>query len=151
MPVTLAGGTDYLVHAAIVFYMSGPGGRSVQDVNIAHIPLAGYRLTARLTLARTVWTWGDGSSTIVTQGDLAGHPYTDAEPCESATVCTAYIAHGYRRPGHRNITVQAFWTVKVTVDGTGENIPIAGDVYRTDPIGKSIAVRQARVVLVPTR
>lgn len=150
-PVTLAGGTDYLVHAAIVFYMTGPGGRSVRSVTIAHIPLSGYRLTARLALVRTVWTWGDGTSTTVGLGDVAGHPYSDATPCESATVCTAYIAHGYRRPGHATITVQAFWKVQVTVDGTGQNIPVAGDVYRTDPLGKTITVRRARVVLVPAR
>ena len=47
--------------------------------------------------------------------------------------------------------MQAFWHVTVTVDGTGQNIPITGDVYRSDPTGKTITLHQAHAILVPNR
>ena len=149
--MTLAGGTDYLVRAAVVFHMTGPGGRPVADVTIPHIPLGAYHLTAELSLAKTVWRWGDSSSTTVTVGNLAGQPYTDRIPCESATQCRRYISHVYAGPGRRTVIVQAFWHVTVTVDGTGQKIPVNGDVYRSDPTGKTITLHQARAVLVPNR
>ena len=151
MPVTLAGGTDYLVRAAIVFYMTGPNSQPVTDVSIPHIPLGGYNLTAKLSLAKTVWRWGDGTSTTISTGSLTGQPYTDRIPCESATECRHYISHTYTAPANRTVTVQAFWHVTVTVDGTGENIPITGDVYRSDPTGKTITLHRAHAVLVPNR
>ncbi len=151
VPVTLAGGTDYLVRAAIVFYMTGPNAQPVTAVTIPHIPLGGYNLTAKLSLAKTVWRWGDGTSTTVTTGSLTGQPYTDRIPCESATECRHYISHVYATPANRTVTVQAFWHVTVTVDGTGENIPIAGDVYRSDPTGKDITLHRAHAILVPNR
>ena len=151
MPVTLAGGTDYLVHAAIVFYMTGPNSQPVTSVTIRHVPLGGYNLTAKLTLAKTVWRWGDGMTTTVTTGNLTGQPYTDQIPCESATECRRYISHVYATPADRTVTVQAFWHVAVTVDDTGQDIPINGDVYRSDPTGKTITVHQAHAILVPNR
>ncbi len=149
--MTLAGGTDYLVRAAIVFYMTGPNGGAVKDVTIPHFSLGGYNLTAKLSLAKTVWRWGDGTSTTVTTGSLTGQPYTDSIPCESATECRHYISHVYATPADRTVTVQAFWHVTVTVDGTGEKIPIVGDVYRSDPTGKDITVHRAHAILVPNR
>ena len=150
-PVTLAGGTDYLVRAAIVFYTTGRTGQPLTDLTIPAIPLGAYHLTATLSLAKTVWRWGDGASTTITTGDLTGRPYTDSVPCESATQCQRYISHVYTRPGHRTVTVQAFWHVTVTVDGTGQTIPVAADVYRADPTGKTITLHRARVILVPNR
>ena len=148
MPMTLAGGTDYVVRAAVVFYATGPNGAPIQDVTL-HFPLAGHRLTAKLTLVETDWSWGDGTSTKVTTGSLVGRPYTDAVPCESATVCSSYIAHVFTKPGRRAISVQARWDVKVTVDATGEPIPVTGGaVHRIDTAGKAIIVHRARVVLV---
>ena len=134
-----------------MFYMTGPGRLPVSEVTIAHIPLGAYHLTAKLALAQTVWRWGDGAATTLTTGDLTGRPYTDRIPCESATQCQRYIAHVYTTPGRRTVAVQAFWHVTVTVDGTGQNIPITGDVYRTDPTGKTITLHQARAILVPNR
>ena len=151
LPATLAGGTDYVVRAAVVFFATGPGGETIQSPTL-HFPLGGYDLTAHLTLAKTVWTWGDGSSTSVTSGNLVGRPYTDAVPCESATVCSAYISHVFTAPGRRTVRVEAFWDVTVTLDGVGTAVPVTGGgIFRTDTAGKTITVHTARAVLVGNR
>ena len=131
--------------------MTGPNAQPVTDVTIPNIPLGGYHLTAKLSLAKTVWRWGDGTNSVISTGSLTGHPYTDQTPCESATECHHYISHVYTSPADRTVTVQAFWHVTVTVDGTGQDIPITGDVFRSDPTGKTITLHQARAILVPNR
>ena len=151
LPATLAGGTDYVVRAAVVFYATGPAGAPIQSPTL-HFPLGGYDLTAHLTLAKTVWTWGDGSTTAVTRGDIVSRPYADSTPCESATVCSAYISHVFTAPGRRVVRVEAFWTVTVTLDGVGTPVPVTGGgIFRTDTAGKTITLHTARAVLVGNR
>ena len=148
LPATLAGGTDYVVKAAVVFYATGPGGAPIESPTL-HFPLGGYDLTARLTLAKTQWTWGDGTTTTVTRGDLVGNQYTDSTPCESATVCSKYISHIFTTPARRVVRVEAFWDVKVTLDGVGTDVPVTGGgIFRTDNAGKTITLHTARAVLV---
>ena len=148
LPATLAGGTDYVVKAAVVFYATGPGGQPIESPTL-HFPLGGYNLTANLKLAKTTWSWGDGTTTTVTQGNKVGEPYTDATPCESATVCSKYISHVFTTPANRVVRVEAFWDVTVTLDGVGTDVPVTGDgIFRTDTAGKTITLHTARAVLV---
>ena len=148
LPATLAGGTDYVVRAAVVFYATGPGGAPIESPTLK-FPLGGYDLTARLTLAKTVWSWGDGTSTAVTAGNKVGDPYTDETPCESPTACSKYISHVFTTPASRVVRVEAFWDVTVTLDGVGTAVPVTGGgIFRTDTAGKTITLHTARAVLV---
>ena len=45
--------------------------------------------------------------------------------------------------------VEAFWDVKVTLDGVGTDVPVTGGgIFRTDNAGKTITLHTARAVLV---
>jgi hypothetical protein len=150
LPVTVSGGDKYLVNAAVVFSARGPGGQSLSDVRLINIKLLGYTIQAQLHLVKTVWAWGDGSSDTFaedTHQDLVGQKYTDAIPCESATVCSKYISHVFSRVGSDTIAVTAYWTATVTIDGSAIVIPVTGAVSRGGD-GKAIALVQARSVLV---
>jgi hypothetical protein len=151
LPRATAGGSSYVVNAAVVFYLTSAL-PNVSDVTIPKFALGGHSFTARLHLTTTIWTWGDGdNSTFTAAGadDLTGHPYTDGWPCESARECSAYISHVYDQTGRFVVTVEAHWSGTFTLDGSAVNIPIPGDIYRADDPGAQITVRAADSVLVP--
>jgi hypothetical protein len=150
-PRAAAGGTDYVVNPAIVFYLTS----TVPDLTHVTIPrfeLGGHQFTATLDLASSVWIWGDGTNATARSDDAsgaAGKPYTNDDPCESVAVCSHYVAHPYQRPGHYTITATAHWTGTFTADNSNIQIPIHGDIFRADNAGTQITVHEASAVLVP--
>jgi hypothetical protein len=151
LPHATAAGHDYLVNPAIVFYLTSTA-PDLTNVTIRRFNLAGHHFTAQLHLSTTIWTWGDTSSTTYTaaNGDpLTGHPYTDNHPCQSLQICTGYISHPYTNTGHYTITAQAHWSGTFTLDTNTDNIPIPGDIYRTDNTGTHITIHQAHAILIP--
>jgi hypothetical protein len=151
-PTAASGGTRYLINSAVVFYMRPTHGASnLTDTTIPRFTLGGHTFDVRLHLTESTWTWGDGrtDSYSESQGaDPLGRAYDDAVACESRTVCSRYIAHPFESPGRFTITVQAHWTGTFALDGDTRQIPIPGDIYRSDPVGRTITVHEARSVLV---
>ncbi|MDQ1752848.1 MAG: hypothetical protein QOE71_3904 [Pseudonocardiales bacterium] len=151
-PTAASGGTRYLINSAVVFYLRPAQGASIlADTTIPRFTLGGHTFDVRLHLTESTWTWGDGrtDSYSESQGaDPLGRAYDDAVACESRTVCSRYIAHPFESPGRFTITVQAHWTGTFALDGGTRQIPIPGDIYRSDPLGRTITVYEARSVLV---
>ena len=148
VPQTVSGGTNYLVNGAVVFYANRPADAPLRDLTIADIPLAGLTLTAKLHLTSTEWSWGDGTTTTVASGSLTGTPYSPAHPCESLTVCSAYVSHSFSTSGTRTVRVEAFWDVTVTIAGSTVGIPVTGGVHRPDAAGRTVVIRSAHSILV---
>ena len=146
------GGTNYLINAAVVYYLTGPAGRgetdvqSITDVTIPPFTLAGHSFAIRLHLAETDWDWGDGSTSSYTNKP-AGQPYRTDIPCRSRTDCPDYIAHTYQQPGGYTISGTAHWTATYTLDGNPLVTPIPGQLTTTST-PRSITIHQAHAELV---
>jgi hypothetical protein len=153
-PAALAGGTDYLVNAAVVFYARAKRpAKLVTSVDIPQFPLAGHKLTAHLELTKAVWSWGDGSpeATIEAPGDMVGDPFDEKyQPCEAYDKCSKYVSHAFTRPGKFTVSVHLYWDATVTIDGSPNPIPVTNGVNHADNLGKAVTLREARSVLVGT-
>jgi hypothetical protein len=151
-PRTTTRGTRYLINAAIVFYITPPKGLSqLTDLTIGPFTLRGHKLTIRLHLTQSTWTWGDDTTDTYreTNGDNpVGKHYTDDTPCESNTKCSHYIAHPYTKPGTYTIHAQTHWTGTYTLDRSTKQIPIPGDISTTDPTGRTITTHEVHAVLI---
>jgi hypothetical protein len=150
-PHTASGGTNYLVNGAVVFYATPPAATaSLADVRIPLFNLSGHTFDIHLTLTKTVWTWGDDTSTSYTSG--SGHPlgipYSDSVPCESHAACSSYISHAYAVPGTFTVTAEAHWTGSYALDRNSQPIPIPGDLFVVDPVGRTVSIQQAHAELV---
>jgi hypothetical protein len=133
------GGTDFIVNVAVVFYaLTDP------DANIPAFPLGGRSLTAKLHATKTVWNWGDGTTSTF---DSVGRKYEDEIPCESLTVCSSYIAHSFSTPGFRRVSVEVHWDATVSIDG-GPQIAVPGEIISPAGATAPVAMRQAHSVLV---
>jgi hypothetical protein len=155
-PRATAGGTRYLMSAAIVFYAlpsaQNAAVPTLTDIAIPKFDLGGHTFTAQLHLQKMVWSWGDGSPpekfTADNGGDLVGQPYDDHSPCESDTVCSKYISHVFTRPGTHKVTTEAHWTATFTLDGAADRMVVPGDIFKNDTAGRTVTILQARSVLV---
>jgi hypothetical protein len=133
------GGTDFIINVAVVFYaLTDP------DANIPAFPLGGRSLTAKLHVTKTVWNWGDGTTSTF---DSVGRKYEDEVPCESLTVCSSYIAHSFSTPGFRRVSVEVHWDATVSIDG-GPQIAVPGEIISPAGATAPVAMRQAHSVLV---
>jgi hypothetical protein len=153
-PHTTAGGTQYLINAAIVFYATPPAGiPSLSDLTIPRFSLAGHAFSIRLHLTHTSWDWADTTTSSYPQpgttSTALGRPYDDSTPCENTTHCAHYISHPYRHPGTYTIHAQTHWSATYTLDNHPQQIPIPGDIHQTDPTGHTITTHQAHSQLIP--
>ncbi|UQX89450.1 hypothetical protein M6D93_05445 [Jatrophihabitans telluris] len=149
-PVVMSGGTRYLYRAGVVFYLRGPtGSSSVVDPAIAPFELGGHRFAVSLHLVRSTWTWGDGPSDtyVASSHDPAGMPYTETRPCESVSVCSAYIAHAWTTTGTHTVGVVAYWQGTYTIDGGRTRIPIPGEISRAG-VNRVVEIRTAHSILI---
>jgi hypothetical protein len=132
-----------VVRLASYFLADGPASDAqTLDVVTAAGPV---RLDMAIERGSYDWTFGDGGTCATTS---AGKPYGGGGPVER---CDDRVAHVYTTAATAMVTLRATWHGTYTFDvgyGAVGPVPIPGTGVAGPPATRTIAVREARAVLV---
>jgi len=113
--------------------------------NLGTVRVLGQPVRLRLRFATASWTFGDGAHDTTRTPGVA---YPDAGTCRTAR-CPAYYGHVYDRTGQVTLTLGVTWRADYAL-GAGAWTPIAGAVLPGPTATRTLHLREARGVLVPT-